>query len=71
MFLPACRYVPSCSDYALEAVDRYGAVRGSLMAIWRVLRCHPLAKGGLDPVVKTKPSGVPLQRGRETGLCSH
>jgi uncharacterized protein len=49
---PACRYVPSCSDYAAEAVDRYGVFRGSLMAMWRVLRCHPLAQGGYDPVVK-------------------
>lgn len=57
---PACRYVPTCSEYALEAVDRYGALRGSAMAIWRVLRCHPLAKGGVDPVVA-----------HDSGLCSH
>jgi putative membrane protein insertion efficiency factor len=50
MFPPACRYVPTCSEYATEAVDGYGALRGSLMAIWRVLRCHPFAKGGYDPV---------------------
>ena len=73
MFPPACRYVPSCSEYAMEAVERYGAARGSLMAIWRLLRCHPLAKGGLDPVVKTKrdSSSVPAQCRRETELCSH
>jgi uncharacterized protein len=51
-FPPACRYVPTCSEYAMEAVERYGALRGGMMAAWRVLRCHPLAKGGLDPVVK-------------------
>jgi putative membrane protein insertion efficiency factor len=51
LFLPACRYVPPCSEYAMEAVDRHGALQGSMMAFWRVLRCHPLAKGGLDPVV--------------------
>ena len=51
-FPPACRYVPTCSEYAMEAVERYGAMRGGMMAAWRVLRCHPLAKGGLDPVVK-------------------
>jgi len=51
-FWPACRYVPPCSEYAMEAVERYGALRGSAMAGWRVLRCHPLAKGGYDPVVK-------------------
>jgi len=48
----ACRYVPTCSDYAMEAVDRYGAIRGGLMAMWRVLRCHPFVRGGYDPVVK-------------------
>lgn len=52
MFLPACRYVPTCSEYAMEAVDRFGVIRGSLMAAWRVLRCHPFVKGGYDPVVK-------------------
>ncbi len=51
MFPPACRYVPTCSEYAMEAVERYGALRGSLMAVGRVLRCHPLARGGHDPVV--------------------
>ena len=49
---PACRYVPSCSEYAMEAVDRYGVIRGSLMAMWRVLRCHPFVQGGYDPVVR-------------------
>jgi uncharacterized protein len=47
---PACRYVPSCSEYAMEAVARYGVVRGGLKAAWRLARCHPLAKGGFDPV---------------------
>jgi putative membrane protein insertion efficiency factor len=73
MFPPACRYVPTCSEYAMEAVDRYGAVRGSMMGIWRVLRCHPLVKGGLDPVVKMKvemkSSKLPVHS--EAELCSH
>ena len=51
LMLPACRYVPTCSDYAMEAVDRYGVLRGSLMAMGRVLRCHPFVRGGYDPVV--------------------
>jgi len=51
-FPPSCRYVPTCSEYAMEAVERYGALRGGAIAAWRVFRCHPLAKGGLDPVVK-------------------
>jgi hypothetical protein len=51
-FPPSCRYVPTCSEYAMEAVDRYGVGCGGSMAVWRVLRCHPLASGGLDPVMK-------------------
>jgi len=52
---PACRYVPSCSDYAMEAVARYGVLRGGWKAVWRLARCHPLAKGGFDPVSGNKP----------------
>jgi putative membrane protein insertion efficiency factor len=51
-FGPACRYVPTCSEYAMEAVERYGAWRGGWMSLQRLLRCHPFVKGGLDPVVK-------------------
>jgi len=50
MFLPACRYLPTCSEYAAEAVERHGALRGSAMALRRLLRCHPFVKGGYDPV---------------------
>jgi len=53
-FPPSCRYVPTCSEYAAEAVERYGVVRGGAIAVWRLLRCHPLAAGGLDPVEKKK-----------------
>ncbi len=49
---PSCRYVPTCSEYAMEAVERYGVLRGGMRAAWRLLRCHPFVKGGLDPVVK-------------------
>ncbi len=50
--LPSCRYVPTCSEYAVEAIDRYGVLRGGLMAACRLLRCHPFVKGGYDPVAK-------------------
>ena len=46
---PSCRFTPSCSQYAVEAVQQYGAARGTLMAVWRVLRCHPFSRGGYDP----------------------
>ena len=45
-----CRYLPTCSEYAYVAVSRHGWLRGSVLAVRRVLRCHPFAKGGLDPV---------------------
>ncbi len=49
--LPAmCRYYPTCSCYAIEAIETHGAFRGFLLALWRVLRCNPLSKGGYDPV---------------------
>jgi putative membrane protein insertion efficiency factor len=50
VFGPACRYVPSCSEYAMEAVEQHGAIKGGWMALRRVLRCHPFVKGGYDPV---------------------
>ena len=50
LFPPSCRFVPTCSEYALEAVKKYGVLKGGRMAIWRILRCNPFCKGGYDPV---------------------
>ena len=49
--LPAtCRFVPTCSDYAIQAIERFGFLKGSLISLWRILRCNPFCKGGYDPV---------------------
>ncbi len=45
-----CPYYPTCSQYGLEAIEKYGAVKGGAMAVWRILRCNPFSRGGYDPV---------------------
>ena len=50
MLPPSCRFTPSCSLYTLQAIEKYGLLRGGLMGAWRVLRCHPFSEGGFDPV---------------------
>ena len=50
LFPPRCRFYPTCSQYAVEAIERFGACKGGALALWRLLRCNPLFKGGYDPV---------------------
>ena len=45
-----CKYIPTCSQYAIEAIEKYGAIKGGMLAFWRILRCNPFSKGGIDPV---------------------
>ena len=66
MLPPSCRFVPTCSEYAMEAVDRYGILRGGLMALARLLRCHPLAHAGYDPVVNDGERELESERGATT-----
>jgi uncharacterized protein len=47
---PSCRFTPSCSMYTVEAIQKHGPLRGSLLGAWRILRCNPFGKGGYDPV---------------------
>jgi putative membrane protein insertion efficiency factor len=63
---PTCRFLPTCSEYAQQALETHGALRGGVLAFWRVCRCSPLSRGGLDPVPPRRsasklvapPSGV-------------
>ena len=57
-----CRYYPSCSAYGLGAVQQFGLVRGSAMALWRILRCNPWARGGIDDVPDRMEGNFPLSR---------
>jgi putative membrane protein insertion efficiency factor len=58
----ACRFAPSCSAYALEAIDRHGALGGSYLAARRLARCHPWCNGGLDAVPQRHPFSIKLNR---------
>jgi len=74
LFPPACRYVPTCSEYATEAVERYGVLRGGAMAFARLMRCHPFVRGGYDPVVKgdaASKEGSPASEPRTIAPASY
>jgi len=51
---PSCRFMPTCSVYAIQAIERFGAFKGTGLAVWRILRCNPLCKPGYDPVPEKK-----------------
>jgi len=48
--ISSCRFEPTCSHYAAQALDRHGALKGTVLAVWRILRCNPFSSGGYDPV---------------------
>ncbi len=50
LFPPSCRFYPTCSEYSVQAINKYGVVKGGIKSVWRILRCNPFNKGGYDPV---------------------
>lgn len=67
LFPPVCRFYPTCSHYALEAIEVHGALWGSLLALWRFLRCNPLFRGGYDPVPMPKAGHFDTPKAKRLG----
>ena len=55
---PCCKYYPTCSNYALQAIERFGVFKGGFLALYRILRCNPFSHGGYDPVPEKKEKGT-------------
>jgi len=53
-----CKYIPTCSEYAAQAIEKHGALKGSILAVWRILRCNPFSQGGIDPVPEVWPRKI-------------
>jgi len=72
---PSCRFVPSCSEYGYEAIERYGVIRGGALAAWRIARCNPWGGHGYDPVPDrggaSRPAGAETPSTLETALTPH
>ena len=58
---PMCRFHPTCSSYCVEAIESRGILKGTALTVWRLMRCHPFAEGGYDPVPKAPDKDAPLQ----------
>ena len=56
---PCCKYIPTCSNYAIEAIQRFGAFKGFFLALFRILRCNPFSRGGYDPVPEKRDKRSP------------